>query len=267
MQKRIPKLYMIVGVAFVVLVALYISFHAGIPLFVLAVIMAGIVGAFIYIGYLITPLITRIFNITYKKGEYVFPPGQDVIIKKIGNKYIAAKYLLMNIPEREEVSGRGEERMDVYLQDFENAIASMNVPAKISLLMSTKDVSAYRESVQAKVYEYSLRIKREMEKAEPDVIKIDRWQKEKDVYENLLKRLAGGVKPIGAVMYAATFAKGITPQEARDKALSQAREIKAVLSNNLNVEVIDLVGEDAEMCLDWEFVIPTSYDELIELTG
>lgn len=263
----IPRLYMIAGIVFIMLVALFLLFQAGIILFIVGLLFAAIAGAFIYVGYVLTPIVTKIFKITYMKGDYIFPPGQDVIIRKAGNKFIAAKFMMINIPEREEIAGKSEERSEVYLRDFETALSTISVPIKLNMLLSTKDITAYRESVQAKVYEYSLRIKREMEKAEPDVIKIDKWQKEKDMNENLLKRLASGVKPLATVAYVMTIAKGITKDEARDRVNSNSKEIKAVLSNNLNAEVIDLAGEDAEMCLDWEYAIPTSYNELVERTG
>ncbi len=262
-----PKLYMTAAVVLLMLIALFISFQAGLIFFIIGLLLAAVVGGFLYAGYVLTPILTKIMKITFTKGEYIFPPGQEVIIKKTGNKFIAAKYLLVNIPEREEIAGKAEERSEVYLRDFETALGAITSPIKLNMLLSTKDVGAYREGIQAKTYEFSLRIKREMEKAEPDVIKIDKWQKEKENYENLLRRLASGVKPLAAVMYVMTVGKGITMDEARDKANNQAKEIKAVLSNNLNAEVVDLIGEDAEMCLDWERVIPASYNDLVERTG
>lgn len=264
---KIPKLYMIVGVAFVILVALFLSFQGGIPLFIISLLFAIVFGMFIYAGHIINPIITKIFKITYIKGDYEFPPGQEVIIKRSGDKFIATRFMMINIPEREEVTTRAEEREDVYIRDVENSLSTIKAPIKISLLTCTKDIGAYRESVQAKVYEYSLRIKREMEKAEPDVIRVDKWQREKEVYENLLKRLSAGVKPMAAVMYAATVAKGVTKKEAADKVIAQGKEVKAVLSNNMNAEVVDLIGEDAELCLEWERRLPTSYKEFVELTG
>ncbi len=264
---KIPKLYMIVGVAFATLVALFISFQGGIALFIISLMLAGVSGAFIYAGHIINPFITKVFKITYIKGEYEFPPGQEVVLKRSGDKFIAARFMLINIPEREEVTTRAEEREDIYVKDVENSLSTIKAPVKLNLLTCTKDIGAYRESVQAKVYEYSLRIKREMEKAEPDVIRVDKWQREKEVYENLLKRLSAGVKPMGAVMYAMTVAKGVTKKEARDKVIAQGKEIKAVLSNNMNAEVVDLIGEDAELCLEWERRIPTTYKEFVDMTG
>ncbi|MCX8206062.1 MAG: hypothetical protein N3H30_02420 [Candidatus Micrarchaeota archaeon] len=266
MPARIPKLYMLVGVIFVTAVALFILFQAGIAVFVLGLLLALLTGAFIYFGHFLTPLITKAAGITYRKGEFTFPPGQDVVLKKSGDKYMAAKFLLVNIPEREEVIGKREERAEVYLKDFEAAVSAIHVPVKFNMLIATKDITAYRESIQSKVYEYGLRIKREMEKAEPDVIKLDKWQKEKEFNENLLKRLASGVKPMACVMYVMTLSKGITPKEAIDKAKANAKEIKAILSNNLNAEVIELAGEDAELCLEWERALPVSYDELVSAT-
>lgn len=265
--RKIPKLYMMAGVVFVTAVALYILFQGGIWLFVVGLLFSGITAAFLYVGYILTPLLTKIAGITYTKGEYIFPPGQEVILKKFNEKYIAAKFLLVNIPEREEVTVRSEERADIYMRDIEMAMSAIKVPVKFNMVISTKDITAYRESIQAKVYEYSLRIKREMEKAEPDVIKLDKWQKEKEVYENQLRRLAGGVKPMAAVIYVMTVAKGVTPQEATDKVQAYSKEIKAVVSSNFNAEVSDLKGEDAELCLEWERRLPSDFSEFLEMTA
>ncbi len=264
--RKIPKLYMMAGVVFVTLVALYMLFQTSMLLFIIGLLFGVITAAFLYIGYILTALVTKLAGITYTKGGYVFPPGQEVVLKRSNEKYLAAKFLLVSIPEREEVSAKSEERVDVYLRDIEMAMSAIKVPAKFNLVMSTKDITAYRESIQAKVYEYGLRIKREMEKAEPDVIKLDKWQKEKEVYENQLRRLASGVKPMAAAMYVMTVAKGVTPQEAMDKVQAYSKEIKAIVSNSLNAEVSDLRGEDAELCLEWERRIPSDFPEFLEMT-
>jgi hypothetical protein len=232
----------------------------------LGILITALTVGFIIGGHMLTPLITKLLKVTYNKGQYIVPPGQEVIIKKSGNKYLATKYLLLNIQEREEIS-KMEEHSTTYVQDIENALGTISVPSKINILISSKDVSNYRDETQSKVYELSLKIKREMEKGEPDVIKIDKWQKEKERYENLLRRLAGGVKPVNAICYVSTLGKGITEREAIDKVNAQAREIKAVLSNSMNSEIIDLIGEDMLLCFNLDFFPPSNNDELKEMVG
>ena len=263
---KIPKLYIVIAIALINLIVLFILFNYNIIFMAVGVLITALTAGFIVGGHILTPMITKILKVTYYKGDYIFPPGQEVILKKTGNKYLAAKYLLLNIQEREEIS-KMEEHATTYIQDIENALGTIKVPTKINFVISSKDVSQYRDDIQSKVYELSLKIKREMEKGEPDVIKIDKWQKEKERYENLLKRLAGGVKPISAICYVSTLGRGITELEAIDKVNAQAREIKAILSNSMNVEITDLIGEDMELCFELDFFPPENNDDLNGMVG
>jgi hypothetical protein len=263
---KIPKLYILIGIAFINLVSLFVLFSYDVMLMAIGLIITAITGGFVIGGHILTPLLTKMLKVTYNKGEYIIPPGQEVIIRRSGNKYLACKYLLLNIQEREEIS-KMEEHSITYVQDIENALGTITVPTKINILISNKEVGGFRDETQSKVYELSLKIKREMEKGEPDVIKIDKWQKEKERQENLLKRLAGGVKPINTICYVSTLGRGITIDEAIDKANAQTREIKAVLSNSMNSEIIDLIGEDMELCFNLDFFPPYDNDDLKEMVG
>ncbi len=101
---KIPKIYIIIGIALINLIALFIIFSYDIIFMIIGFIITAITMGFILGGHVLTPLITKILKVTYNKGDYIIPPGQEVIIKKSGNKYLAAKYLLLNIQEREEIS-------------------------------------------------------------------------------------------------------------------------------------------------------------------
>ncbi len=263
---KIPKLYMIVAIALVNLIALFVLFNYDLIFMIVGILITALTVGFIIGGHMLTPMITKVLGVTYNKGDYIFPPGQEVIIKKVGNKYLAAKYVLLNIQEREEIS-RMEEHSTTYIQDIENALGTISVPVKINYLIASKDVSNYRDETQSKVYELGLKIKREMDKGEPDVIKIDKWQKEKERYENLLRRLAGGVKPVNAICYVSTIGKGITESEAIDNVNAQAREIKAIIANSMNSEVIEIIGEDMELCFELDFFPPHDNNELKEMVG
>jgi hypothetical protein len=263
---KIPRLYIIIAIALINIISLFVLFNYDLIFMVIGILITAITIGFIIGGHILTPLITKMMNVTYRKGQYILPPGQEVILKRAGNKYLASKYLLLNIQEREEIS-RMEEHSTVYIQDIENAFGTINVPVKVNYLISSKDVSKFRDEEQAKVYELSLKIKREIDKGEPDVIKIDKWQKEKERHENLLRRLAGGVKPISTICYISTLAKGITEEEAIDNVNAQAREIKAILSNNMNSEIVDLIGEDMELCFELDFFPPYDNDNLNEMVG
>ncbi len=265
-KKIAPMMFVHAGIILLLIWFIYKSLAAGVLLTGLTVIIGLLLLGFITMGHVLTPMVTKIFKISYFVDDYKFPPGFDVILRKKGSKFYAAKYLLIKIPEKEELSGSEGYSQEVYIRDFESALSSIDVPVKFSLLVGARDITKYREELQTKVYELSLRIKREMENSEPDVVKVQHLQSEKEKYEFLLKRLASGVKPVAVVFSVVTVASGVSQKEAIDRVKAQAHELKAVVANNLNAELIDLIGEDLELALLWERRLPTSFKEFEDMT-
>jgi hypothetical protein len=124
------------------------------------------------------------------------------------------------------------------------------------MILFAKDISKYREDVETRKYEAQLRLQRLRENAEPDVIAIDRLEKEVAMWESQLTRIATGERPMGMISYIMVTGNGVTKDAGVAVAKNRAAEVKTLFANALNVEVDYLYGDDMKRCFEMEFVIP-----------
>ena len=110
--------------------------------------------------------------------------------------------------------------------------------------------------------EAQLRLARERDKPEPDVLKLDRFEKEVAMWENQINKLTRGIKPMGLVSYIMTTAVGVSKEAATAAVNAQANELRATISNALNVQVDLLQGDEMLRCFQWETMIPPIPQEL-----
>ncbi|MBI5227623.1 hypothetical protein HY988_03485 [Candidatus Micrarchaeota archaeon] len=214
-------------------------------------------------GYLIIPLITQRTKIIMMSEEgFEIPPGQDVVIKNVDGVFYASAFLGLKIFE--SATEKSAEETMTYTQFFERAISNLKYVTKISYLLYVEDVGEKRKTVETKRAEYQLRLSRERDKAQPDPIKIDRYERDVAQWDGQLTRLIKGVKPMGIIAYAQTTAAGISKEAAMASAKAQANELRTVLANALNVEVVTLVADDMLRCFEWEKFFPSSPQELEE---
>ena len=231
------------------------------PFLALSSLLVGLSMAIYKYGYIIIPLLTRFAHVVeVHDSGYEVPPGQEAILKKIGDIYYASMFLLVKIYESAAEKTTGENI--VYTQYFERAISSVKHVTKFCMMLYVKDMGKYRERIETKRAEAQLRLSRERDKPEPDVLRMDRYEREVAMYDGQLARIAGGVKPMGAICYLMTTATGVTKEAAIAAARNQANELKATIANAMNAEVVLLTGEDMKRCYDWEFFIPPSMAEL-----
>ncbi|MFH1095395.1 MAG: hypothetical protein V1728_04215 [Candidatus Micrarchaeota archaeon] len=208
-------------------------------------------------GYFIVPFLTKQGNIVQiMEGDYEIPPAQDVILKHSGGLYYASAFL--GIKLYESTTEKTHEENVVYSEYFERAISSVRFPVKFSMMVYVKDLSKHRMKWETRHAEAQLRLSREREKPEPDVLKIDRFEKEIAMCEAQLNRIIAGEKPMGAILYAMTTSTGISKDAASAAVKTQASELKSVLANALNVEVEFLIADEMLRCFDWEHIIPSS---------
>ncbi|MGB9719594.1 MAG: hypothetical protein ACPL06_03305 [Candidatus Anstonellales archaeon] len=217
---------------------------------------------FLKYGYLIVPLFTQKGNILMVTDTgYEIPPSQDVVVKKAPTGlFYASAFLVMKIYE--SMLEKSEEEVMSYSKFFERAISNIKYVTKVSYLLYAEDISEKRKILETKKAEAQLRLAREREKAEPDVLKIDRYEREVAMWAAQLDSLTKGVKPMGVVAYVMTTASGITKEEAITKVKAQASELKATLSNALNVEVEPLTADEMLRVVEWERTLPTTPEEL-----
>ncbi len=208
-------------------------------------------------GYIIMPLITKQAKITaYTEGSYEIPPSEDVIVKKVGDEYYASSFLMLKIYESS--TEKTLEQNAVYNTYFERAISNMTYVTKISYMVYVEDISKKRKELETQKAEAQLKLGREKEKPDPDVLKIDRYERRVVALNHEIDKMVRGERPMGVLAYCMTSAKGVSKEAAMAEAKSQARELKTLLANALNVEVKDLKADEMLKCFEWERFFPSS---------
>lgn len=255
------------GLAFLGMIGIFVSQGGDMIKIISAIITAS--GAamavlFYRYGYIFVPLITQqTRTVVITDTGYEIPPSQDAIVKKAENGvYYASMFLGIRIYE--SASEKSMEQNLAYNEYFERAISNLKFVTKISYLLYVEDVAEKRKIIETRKAEAQLRLARERDKTEPDVLKLDRYEREVAKWEAELNKLIKGIKPMGAVAYAMTTGIGITKEAALAAAKNQANELKAVLTNALNVEIDVLTADQMLRAFEWEKTIPLTGQELEE---
>ena len=214
-------------------------------------------------GYIMIPLVTERTRIVMMTDTgYEIPPTQDVIVKNNAGVFYASSFLGLKIFES-ATEKTNEENM-AYNQFFERAISNIKYVTKVAYLLYVEDVGEKRKTIEAKRAEAQLRLARERDKPQPDVLRIDKYEREVAIWDIQLTKLIKGVKPMGVIAYAQTTAVGLSKDAAVAGARSQANELKTVLANALNVEVNVLTGDEMLRCFEWDKFFPITSQELEE---
>ncbi|MCX6770049.1 MAG: hypothetical protein NT051_05230, partial [Candidatus Micrarchaeota archaeon] len=194
-------------------------------------------------GYVIMPIVLQRSNVVQiMEGGFEIPPTNDVVLKNINGVYYASKYLGVRIFE--SASEKSAEENFVYSEYFERAISSVKHVTKFALMVYMKDISEHRSRIETKHAEAQLRLARERDKPDPDVLRLDRYEKEVAMWENQITKLTRGIKPMGVVSYVMTTAVGVSKEAAIAAVTGQANELRATIANALNVQVDSLNGEE-----------------------
>ncbi len=226
--------------------------------------MGSVLGVLFWrYGYIMIPLITERAKIVMLSDlGYEVPPSQDCIVKSANGVYYATAFMGLKIFES-ATEKTSEETMS-YNQFFERAISNIKYVTKIAYMLYVEDLGEKRKEIETKRAEAQLRLARERDKSQPDVLKIDKFEREVAIWDAQLTKLIKGVKPMGVIAYAQTTATGLSKDAATAQVRSQANELKTVLANALNVEVVVLTGDEMMKCFEWERFFPTSPQELEE---
>lgn len=213
-------------------------------------------------GYILVPLITQQSRIVVMtETGYEIPPTQDMIIKKSeSGVYYATMFLGIRIYE--SASEKTLEENIAYNKFYERAISNLKFITKISYLLYVEDVTNKKKILETKRAEAQLRLSRERDKVDKDVLKLDRYEREIAKWELELVKLRRGLKPMGTIAYAMTTATGITKESAMAIVKNQANEIKAVLTNALNIEIDVLTADEMLRAFEWEKMLPITIQEI-----
>jgi hypothetical protein len=227
-------------------------------------IMIGIIGviAIYKYGYMVVPWLTQRTKTVFITSEgYEIPSSQDVIIKKAENGvYYATAFLGIRLYQ--SAVEMSEEQMKSYNELFERAMAGFKKVVKICYLMHAVDIADKKKELEGKKAEAQLRLQREREKAEPDPLKVERYEREVNYWNAQIERLTRGLRPMRVVLYAMTTEAGLTRDEAITRVNNTAAELRTLLSNALNCDVVRLVGDEMLIAFEWERFLPLTPEDI-----
>ena len=129
-------------------------------------------------------------------------------------------------------------------------------------MLYAEDVKKKRQSIEARRSEFQLRLNKEREKPNPDVLAIDKYEKTVAYYDLQLNRIIRGEKPMAVIAYASSTATGPSQEAAIAAVRSQASELKTSISNALNVEVTWLTADEMLKCIEWRLFAPITVEEM-----
>jgi hypothetical protein len=228
----------------------------------------GAVGAavFIKMGYLVVPMITqKTKTVVLMDTGYEIPPSQDVILKKAqSGVYYASAFLGMKIYQ--SALEKEEAEMITYNKQFEMAMTQFKKVVKISYAMHAVDITNDRKKLETQKAEAQLRLQKEREKSEPDVLRINQFERQIAYFEGMINQLGKGLRPMKVVLYAMVTDIGITKDEATAKVKNAADKLGTLLSNSFNCETDLLTGDEMLKAFEWEKFLPTTIEELEDQT-
>lgn len=208
-------------------------------------------------GYIIIPFFTKATNIIEVHGGYEVPPSRDYIIKKSESGYYASKFLEIRFYES-SMDKNADEKKTMF-DSFEKAISSLKYIVKITLMISTLDLSKHIEEIKTKRGTVEARKAKETRIAADENMRMDR---ELAYLNRLLDRITSGERAVEVIAFATTTAFGLTRDEALSRVNRQAKELKTILSSSLGCDIRDLSDIEMLKCFEWEYFFPTTQEEI-----
>jgi hypothetical protein len=213
-------------------------------------------------GYMVIPWLTQQSKTVFITSEgYEIPPTQDVILKKSENGvYYATAFLGIRLYQ--SAVEMSEEQLKAYNTLFERAMSGFKKVVKIGYIMHAVDISEKKRELEGKKAEAQLRLQREREKTEPDPLRIERFEREVMYWNAQIDKLTRGLRPMRVLLYAMTTDAGLTRDEAIARVNNNASELRTLLSNSLNCEVVRLTADEMMTAFEWERFLPLTPEDV-----
>jgi hypothetical protein len=251
-NKRMAILIVIVQLALLGGIVLY-------PNFALALvgIFSFVVAAAMWrFGYLLKPMITKQTNVVEGFGKYEIPPSQDVIVKKIGNRYYASSFMLVRFTQSS--TEKTPAQVASIRQGYERALSSLNYVYKISNMVCPVELTPYIEKIKEKRSNAEARLSELSSLPSSSNVgsEMARLNREIQSYGSQLERIQAGERPMRVLNFAMTCASSNSRDDAISRTKAQCAEIKSVLSSTLDTEILLMRGDDMKRCFEWEQMLP-----------
>ncbi|MFH1393822.1 MAG: hypothetical protein ABII71_05690 [Candidatus Micrarchaeota archaeon] len=226
-------------------------------LIAIAAIFSFIAAAAVWrFGFLLKPLIARQANILEGFGKYEIPPSQDIILKKEGNRYYAAAYLLVRFTQSS--TEKGPEQIALLRQSYERALSSLNYVYKISNMVCPVELAPYVDDIKERRSKAETRLSElsSLPASANQGSDMARLKREIESCGSQLERIQSGERPMRVMNYAMTCASSLSRDDAIAKARQQAAELKTLVASTLDTEILQLSGDDMKRCFEWEHMLP-----------
>ncbi len=208
-------------------------------------------------GYLIVPVVTKATNVVEVRGGYEVPPTRDYIIKKNENGYYASKFLEVRFYESSMDKSTDEKK--TMFESFEKAISSLKYIVKVTLMISTLDLSKHIDEIKTKRSVVETKKSKKTQAIRGESMRMDR---ELAYWNRLLDRISHGERPVEVIAFASTTAFGLTREEALSRVSRQSKELRTILSSSLGCDIRELKDLEMLKCFEWEYFFPTSQEEI-----
>ncbi len=208
-------------------------------------------------GYIIIPFFTKATNIIEVHSGYEVPPSRDYIIKKNEAGYYASKFLEVQFYES-SMDKNSDEKKTMF-ESFEKAISSLKYIVKITLMISTLDLSKHIDEIKTRRSTVESKKAKENKIAADETMRMDR---ELAYWNRILDRITQGERPVEIIAFASTTAFGLTRDEALSRVSRQAKELKTILSSSLGCDIRELHDLEMLKCFDWDYFSPTTSEEI-----
>lgn len=238
--------------------AIILSLLYGNPIWpVLAAFFFCLTYIFWKYGYLLIPMITKAAKVIEIHDGFEIPPSRDYIIKKTEDGYYVSKFLEIRFYESSMDKNQDEKK--TMFDSFEKAVSSLKYIVKITLMISTLDLSKHIDEIKTKRGAVETKKAKEAKLSADDNMRMDR---ELAYWNRLLDRITQGERPVEIIAFASTTSFGLTRDEALSRVTRQAKELKTILSSSLGCDVRELSDTEMLKCFQWEFFFPTTQEEL-----
>ncbi|MCS7122448.1 MAG: mediator of RNA polymerase II transcription subunit 9 [Candidatus Micrarchaeota archaeon] len=256
--------YIVIGIAAISLLLAFSSNN--VLLLIITAISTVLAALMLFFGDQTFPFLAKMKNvvIVMNQTKHEIPPTMDVVIKQIGNTYYASRFFGLKLYEA--FSDNPEGVMNLKKQ-FEQVVINYKKPFKISYLMYAIDISAKKKELETKRSEIALRLQKARESPSPDLLTIERLEREKAYWNQQIQKLEQGLRPMDIMIYCQVVAMGNTKDEVIQKSRNEMDELKAQLQTALRAETYEIKGPDLLKVLEMEYVIPATTEEMYKEIG
>ncbi|MGC8669652.1 MAG: hypothetical protein ACP5TL_00675 [Candidatus Micrarchaeia archaeon] len=232
---------------------------------ILVLLGAAVILMLNWADFVIFPLFTMIFGITFQPAaNYRINKSQDAILKTVNGLTYATGFITANLfsyvfkLETSEVVNE-DDRIARAPELWERAIMSVNFPFKYHVFAIGLDVQGTRDELEGKRSYQEFQLSRAIQGNANEVTIAD-IQRKISTIQAKIDKISSGEKPVASLMYIETTAIGISEKAAVDNLASQIRALQIALSG-FDVELTPVRGRELYTLFRFNFGLPTSLGE------